>query len=281
MAITLRQESATGATTKGSALTFAELDNNFIDVLSNKIQALQIVGDSGNVKVGESLSEGVFTITGGSGISTAVTEDSAGNADLVITASGGLANVVEDTSPQLGGSLDVNGQSIVSVSDGNITIAPNGAGNIQLTPATGNITLGAVNFPTADGSINQFITTNGSGTLAFTSTLTGSTLTNYKETIYTGGTTTGTITPSVANGNVQSITLSGAITLNALGTPETGDSMTLIVKQPSSGGPYTLSSTMKFAGGTKTLSTTADAIDIISVLYDGTNYWASLSTNFS
>jgi hypothetical protein len=38
---------------------------------------------------------------------------------------------------------------------------------------------------------------------------------------------------------------------------------------------------MKFAGGTKTLSTTADAIDIISVLYDGTTYWASLSTNFS
>ena len=281
MAITLRQESATGATTKGSALTFAELDNNFIDVLSNKIQALQIVGDSGNVKVGESLSEGVFTITGGSGISTAVTEDSAGNADLVITASGGLANVVEDTSPQLGGSLDVNGQSNLSVSDGNITIAPNGAGNIQLTPATGNITLGAVNFPTADGSANQFITTNGSGTLAFTSTLTGSTLTNYKETIYTAGTTTGTITPSVANGNVQSITLSGSITLNALGTPETGDSMTLIVKQPSSGGPYTLTSSMLFAGGTKTLSTAANAIDIISVLYDGTNYWASLSTNFS
>lgn len=281
MAITLRQESATGATTKGSALTFAELDNNFIDVLSNKIQALQIVGDTGNVKVGEPLSEGVFTIIGGSGISTAVTEDSAGNADLVITASGGLANVVEDTSPQLGGSLDVNGQSIVSVSDGNITIAPNGAGNIQLTPATGNITLGAVNFPTADGSVNQFITTNGSGTLAFTSTLSGSTLTDYKETIYTGGTTTGTITPAVSNGNVQSITLSGSITLNALGTPETGDSMTLIVKQPASGGPYTLTSSMLFAGGTKTLSTAANAIDIISVLYDGTNYWASLSTNFS
>jgi len=282
MAITLRQESATGATTKGSALTFAELDNNFIDVLSNKIQALQIVGDTGNVKVGEPLSEGVFTITGGSGISTAVTEDSAGNADLVITASGGgLANVVEDTSPQLGGSLNVNGQSIVSVSDGNITIAPNGAGNIQLTPATGNITLGAVNFPTADGSVNQFITTNGSGTLAFTSTLSGSTLTDYKETIYTGGTTTGTITPAVSNGNVQSITLSGSITLNALGTPETGDSMTLIVKQPASGGPYTLTSSMLFAGGTKTLSTAANAIDIISVLYDGTNYWASLSTNFS
>ena len=280
MAIVLRQESATGATTKGSALTFAELDNNFKDVLANKIQALQIVGDSGNVKVGESLSEGVFTITGGGGVTTAVTEDSAGNADLVITGSG-IASVVADTSPQLGGSLDVNGQSIVSVSNGNIAIAPNGSGDIQLTPTSGNITLGATNFPTTDGSVNQFITTNGSGTLAFTSTLTGSTLTNYKETIYTGGTATGTITPSVANGNVQSITLGGSITLNALGTPETGDSMTLIVKQPASGGPYTLTSSMLFAGGTKTLSTTANAIDIISVLYDGTTYWASLSTNFS
>ena len=280
MAIVLRQESAAGATTKNSALTFSELDNNFKDVLANKIQALQIVGDTGNVKVGESLSEGVFTITGASGVSTAVTEDSAGNADLVITGSG-IASVVADTSPQLGGSLDVNGQSIVSVSNGNIAIAPNGSGNIQLTPTSGNITLGATNFPTTDGSVNQFITTNGSGTLAFTSTLTGSTLTNYKETIYTGGTATGTITPSVANGNVQSITLSGSITLNALGTPETGDSMTLIVKQPASGGPYTLTSSMLFAGGTKTLSTTANAIDIISVVYDGTSYYASLSTNFS
>jgi len=57
--------------------------------------------------------------------------------------------------------------------------------------------------------------------------------------------------------------------------------MTLVVTQPSSGGPYTLTSTMKFAGGTKTLSTAANAIDIISIFYDGTTYYASLATNFS
>ena len=34
--------------------------------------------------------------------------------------SGGLSNIVEDTTPQLGGSLDVNGQDIVTVSNGNI-----------------------------------------------------------------------------------------------------------------------------------------------------------------
>ena len=44
----------------------------------------------------------------------------------------GLSNVVEDTTPQLGGSLDVNGQDIVSVSNGNITLTPNGSGLVRL-----------------------------------------------------------------------------------------------------------------------------------------------------
>ena len=99
--------------------------------------------------------------------------------------------------------------------------------------------------------------------------------------INTGLSTSGTITPDVANGNVAVITLSGAITINTLGSVANGDSMTIILKQPSSGGPHTLSSTMKFAGGTKTLSTTANAIDVMTVFYDGTDYIASLSTNFS
>lgn len=50
-----------------------------------------------------------------------------------------LLNVVEDTTPQLGGSLDVNGQKIVSVSNGNIDIEPNGTGNVLL----GNFTFDA------------------------------------------------------------------------------------------------------------------------------------------
>jgi hypothetical protein len=77
--------------------------------------------------------------------------------------------------------------------------------------------------------------------------------------------------------------LTGDITLNALSNVSNGQSMTLIVRQPASGGPYTLSSTMKFAGGTKTLTTTANAYDIISIFYqDSTHgYFASLSTNFS
>jgi hypothetical protein len=74
------------------------------------------------------------------------------------TDSGGITDVVQDTTPQLGGSLDVNGNSIVSASNGNITITPNG---------TGSIVLDGLNWPQADGSADQVLKTNGSGQLSF------------------------------------------------------------------------------------------------------------------
>jgi len=61
-------------------------------------------------------------------------DNGSGSLTPVATSAGGssLENVVEDTTPQLGGDLDVNGQSIVSASDGNIVIAPNGAGILHV-----------------------------------------------------------------------------------------------------------------------------------------------------
>lgn len=45
---------------------------------------------------------------------------------------GYLQNVVEDTTPQLGGNLDVNGKTITSVSDGDIVLDPNGTGLLKI-----------------------------------------------------------------------------------------------------------------------------------------------------
>jgi hypothetical protein len=74
------------------------------------------------------------------------------------TAGSLLANVVEDTTPVLGGSLDVGTNSIVSVSNRNIAITPNGSGSVVLD---------GLNYPQADGSNGQFLKTNGSGQLSF------------------------------------------------------------------------------------------------------------------
>ena len=63
-----------------------------------------------------------------------------------------------DTSPTLGGNLDVNGKSIVSASNGNIPITPNGSGIVILD---------GICHPTADGSAGQVLSTDGSGTLSW------------------------------------------------------------------------------------------------------------------
>ena len=89
-----------------------------------------------------------------------------------------------------------------------------------------------------------------------------------------------TLTPNAANGTVQKYTLTGNITLSAFATPLAGQSVTLILVQDATGS-RTLTSTMKFAGGSKTLSTAANAIDIMTVFYDGTTYYASLSKGFA
>jgi hypothetical protein len=89
-----------------------------------------------------------------------------------------------------------------------------------------------------------------------------------------------TITPDVANGNIQTVTLTGNVTLSAFTNPIAGQSLTLFVVQDATGS-RTLTSTMKFAGGSKTLSTAASSIDIIAVYYDGTNYYATLTKAFA
>jgi len=68
------------------------------------------------------------------GLGTAATTASTDYATAAqgTTADSALQDVADDTTPQLGGNLDVNGNSIVSASNGNIAITPNGTGNVSL-----------------------------------------------------------------------------------------------------------------------------------------------------
>jgi len=49
-----------------------------------------------------------------------------------LATSSALSNVVEDTTPQLGGNLDVNGNDIVTTSNADIELAPNGTGKVVI-----------------------------------------------------------------------------------------------------------------------------------------------------
>ena len=51
---------------------------------------------------------------------------------LTLAIGTGISDVVDDTTPQLGGDLDVNGNDIVSVSNGAINLIPNGTGVVSI-----------------------------------------------------------------------------------------------------------------------------------------------------
>ena len=65
----------------------------------------------------------------------------------IISGGGGLSQVVGDTSPELGGDLDVLAQSIVSSSNRNIALTPNGTGVVRIDGSDGvDISQGAISI---------------------------------------------------------------------------------------------------------------------------------------
>jgi hypothetical protein len=77
-------------------------------------------------------------------------------AGFVTIPEGSIAfNLLSDETPQLGGDLDVNGNSIVSTSDGNIDIVPNGSGIVRVSDSGIGVSGGA--------NADLILTPNGTG----------------------------------------------------------------------------------------------------------------------
>ena len=71
-----------------------------------------------------------------------------------LATSGAISNVVEDTTPQLGGDLDMNGQDIVTTSNADIELAANGTGKVVVK---GNTNQGAIQFNCEANSHGQIV----------------------------------------------------------------------------------------------------------------------------
>ena len=107
----------------------------------------------------------------------------------------GIGGVVADTTPQLGGNLDVNGNSIVSTGSGEIDITSDGVldlnannGNVDITSVGGNVTL-------AGDTGNMTFTNTGTGTFVFGGKVEAG---SYKTTNYTDDDGTSTLTTTSA-----------------------------------------------------------------------------------
>jgi hypothetical protein len=135
-------------------------------------------------------------------------------ADGTVDSSTYITELVQDTSPELGGNLDLGATpfSIISQSGSNA--------NINITPdGIGAVVLDGLTYPTVDGNPGEILTTNGSGTLSFTAAGLG-TVTSVSGAGTAGGLTlTGTVTSS------GSLTLGGSLDISTDTTPQLGGTL--------------------------------------------------------
>lgn len=122
--------------------------------------SLRVGGDKINDNINEiytAIGDGTdLKITTAGASSNQVLQWSTSNNRFEPTNSAAAGDISVDTTPQLGGDLDVNGSKIVSTSNSNIEILPHGTGRIKLD---------AVTFPNDAGTANYVLATDGSSAM--------------------------------------------------------------------------------------------------------------------
>ena len=121
----------TAATGNFTTLEALSLDVDNITINGNDITSTDTNGDI-NVTpngTGSVVLDGLSYPQADGSASQVIQTDGSGQLSFATV----LTDIVADTTPQLGGSLDVNGQSIVSVSNGDINITPNGTGDVVVS----------------------------------------------------------------------------------------------------------------------------------------------------
>lgn len=298
--------------TSGATLSFSN------GTLSNgKNQVLKLTGTiSGNVNVTipdsiektyivDNATTGAHTVTfktsSGSGVTWASTDkgtkivysDGTNVVDTGLTS--GITEVVDDTSPQLGGNLDVNGNDIVSTSNADIDIIPNGTGDVNLgsdtvqigdnnanatltTQGTGDLILNtnngtnAGNITLADGANGDIaFTTNGTGKVKFNDAAYN------PEVALTDGST---ISWDSQAAPVAKVTLAGNRSISAASNGVAGQFVSLLVIQDGTGSrTLTWNAAYEFKNdAAPTLTSTANKGDVFVFRYNGSK-WLEIGRN--
>jgi hypothetical protein len=257
-------------------------------------------GFAGKVTIGNQLFANVALLTS-AGDFPLTLSSGAGNTASVRLENGPSGNIVLETA--FGGSVLITNQlfgNTAILSSGGafpLTLNTNAGNTASITLESGptaNVILetgfaGKVLIGNQLFGNTAIISTNGSFPLTLEAQTdiilepTGKTLISkpiLTKPVYSIGTASGTQTPNATNGEWQTITLDGNLTLNAFASPANGQTIKLIIKQDATGS-RTLTSSMLWEDGSKTLSTAANAVDIATIYYDGTNYWASLTKGYA
>lgn len=172
----------------------------------------------------------------------------------------GLGGIVADTTPQLGGDLDVQSSKITtSTSNGNLTLEANGTGSLVVNAGTGINLKAASNIFTDTAATD--ITLTATGLISLDSlTAFGS---GIEETVHASTTTTGTYAPDPTDGSIHYVALTGSMTINGFSTAVAGQTITLFFD--GTGGSYTLTTGASILSPGGTLALTSGGYDIVTI----------------
>jgi hypothetical protein len=183
--------------------------------------------------------------------------------------SSGVSDIVEDTTPQLGGNLDVNGNSIVSTSNGDISISPNG---------TGNVIIDGLSHPQADGTAGQVLQTDGEGNLSFADQSGG------------GASSAVTVTESPATDPIQIDLDNGTVftldkntyTNSSITISNGSEGVTYQLVVTSDGNSYTFgNANLYWPNNSAPTPSAVDKKDIYSIIKIGSTYYGSYAFNYN
>jgi len=171
-----------------------------------------------------------------------------------------LQDVVDDTTPQLGGDLDVQTNKITtSTSNGNLTLEANGTGSLIINAGTGINLKAASNIFTDTATTDIDITATGlinlNSLTAFGSGI--------EETVYSSTTTTGTYAPDPTDGSIHYVAMTGSMTINGFSSDVAGQTITLFFD--GTGGTYTLTLGASVLSPGGTLALTSGGYDIVTI----------------
>lgn len=188
-----------------------------------------------------------------------------------------------------GDNLDLASSNISNV------VSINSTGNVNAqffngngSALTGIVASSATTAVTVTGNAQPNITSTGtltSLTVSGTGNIANVTLTKFNEQVASGGfvNTGTTISPNVAAATIFRYTANSNFTFTGFTSGVAGSSATLIIVQDATGSrTLTVSGVaVLWAGGSKTLSTASGSVDVISIFYDGSYYWASLTKGYA
>jgi hypothetical protein len=199
-------------------------------------------------------------------------QGNAGGAGTTTLQSGNTASSVTFSLPIADGT---NGQALITDGSGVLSFSGVGTDASLITSGTLAVARGGTGVTSSTGTVAVVLSTSP--------TIITPTLTGFTETVVAIGTVGASHTFVITTGTVQTATLTGSTPCTfTMPTATAGKSFILKLTQSAANMTTATFTGVKFAGGTApTITATANAVDIISFIADGTNWYGSAIQNLS